>query len=302
MRLSRILAITVAAAAVAAGSLVATNVTANAVVPDYYLALGDSLSVGYQPLPTPGDTNQGYANQLYPDLRSHDHNLVLVDLGCSGETTGSMINGGCTDTDPNPTNLDPATHAPLPHNDYTTGSQLGDAVAFLKAHPGHVKYMTIDIGANDVDGCATGGSINLQCVGKGAETITENLKTILTALKAAGHNPPLSIGMVYYDPFLAEWLTGAHGQAVATASVTLLASLSATMSTEFAAYNFKIADVFDGFKTTNFTPTLSVLNPHAKLPTNVNNICTWTYMCSVGNIHANPTGYGVIAKAFAARV
>ena len=31
------------------------------------------------------------------------------------------------------------------------GSQLAAAVAFLRTHRGSVKYLTIDIGANDID-------------------------------------------------------------------------------------------------------------------------------------------------------
>src|SRR5579859_8130430 len=105
------------------------------------LALVDSLSVGYQPVPTPGDTDQGYTDQLLPKLQAvhpFEH-IVLVKMGCSGETTGTMINGGkCTD------------------GRYPLGSQLKQAEAFLRANGTAVKYVTIDIGANDVDGCARG--------------------------------------------------------------------------------------------------------------------------------------------------
>jgi hypothetical protein len=34
------------------------------------------------------------------------------------------------------------------------------------------------------------------------------------------------------------------------------------------------------------------------IPLNVERICEWTWMCSVGNIHANDDCYGVIAQAF----
>jgi hypothetical protein len=34
------------------------------------------------------------------------------------------------------------------------------------------------------------------------------------------------------------------------------------------------------------------------LPQNVLNICVYTYMCELGNIHARTEGYGVIAQAF----
>jgi hypothetical protein len=30
----------------------------------------------------------------------------------------------------------------------------------------------------------------------------------------------------------------------------------------------------------------------------VERICEWTWFCSIGNIHPNTAGYGVIAEAF----
>ena len=33
---------------------------------------------------------------------------------------------------------------------------------------------------------------------------------------------------------------------------------------------------------------------------NVERVCEWTWMCSMGDIHANDTGYGEIAEAFLA--
>ncbi len=54
----------------------------------YYLALGDSLAVGYQPR---GAQDMGYPAQLYPQLQARNPDLQFVNLGCPGETTSSMI-------------------------------------------------------------------------------------------------------------------------------------------------------------------------------------------------------------------
>ena len=131
-------ALGLALATVAASPAVASADTSPP--PTYYLPLGDSLAAGYQP-GGQGDTNQGYANQLFTTLTSGSNNpgLQLQKLGCSGETTTTMLNGGiCTY---------PGTGA---------NSQVEAAVQFLAAHPGRVKYVTIDIGANDVQKCAKG--------------------------------------------------------------------------------------------------------------------------------------------------
>jgi len=161
-------ALGLALATVAASPAVASADTSPP--PTYYLPLGDSLAAGYQP-GGQGDTNQGYANQLFTTLTSGSNNpgLQLQKLGCSGETTTTMLNGGiCTY---------PGTGA---------NSHVEAAVQFLAAHPGQVKYVTIDIGANDVQKCAKGGSIDIPCAVQGIATLAQNLPTILARLKAAG--------------------------------------------------------------------------------------------------------------------
>jgi lysophospholipase L1-like esterase len=242
----------------------------------YYVALGDSLSKGY--MPGTGDTDKGYVNDLFTTLHNRDHSLILKQFGCSGETTGSMINGGiCT---------------------YPLGSQLKQAVDFLSHNQADVKYLTLDIGANDVDSCATGGSIDFACVGKGLTTIAQNIATILPALATADGRKPFSVGMTYYDPFLSQWLSGTTGKAVATASVPLAYTLNAELGVAFVASGFHIADVGGAFQTANFTGRAIVL-PYGILPTNVANICRYTFMCSQNNIHATVGGYAFIASVFA---
>src|ERR1700739_2141362 len=64
----------------------------------YYLALGDSLAVGAQPIVPPdttlAPTSVGYANDIFSKLSQENSNLQLKELGCIGETTTSMIQGG----------------------------------------------------------------------------------------------------------------------------------------------------------------------------------------------------------------
>jgi hypothetical protein len=58
----------------------------------YYLALGDSLAIGIQPSPHGNvPTNQGYADDLYRVFRAHIPGLRFMKLGCSGETTTTML-------------------------------------------------------------------------------------------------------------------------------------------------------------------------------------------------------------------
>jgi lysophospholipase L1-like esterase len=287
-RPARAIAVVATALLAFAGALTATLPSASALPTAYYLSLGDSLSVGYQP--GLGDTNQGFSDQLASKLQAAHpfQHVVLVKMGCSGETTGTMINGGkCTD------------------GRYPLGSQLKQAAAFLLANGNAVKWVTLDIGANDVDGCATGAlGIDPVCVTQGTAAIAQNLYVIAQTLRAAvAHDTvkPRMVGMAYYDPFLASWLTGPQGQLVATASLSALAGINSAEQTIYSGAGFGFADVFNKFQSTTFSTSMTVA-PYGKLPTAVARICQWTYMCSQANIHANPTGYGKIAEAFKAKM
>jgi lysophospholipase L1-like esterase len=262
--------------------------------PVYYLALGDSLAQGVQPatppLP-PGvalgqsiETNQGYADDLYaryaPAFRGH---LRLEKLGCPGETTTSMLTGAGS----------PCT--------YPQGSQLAAALAFLRAHHGQTGLITIDIGANNVDGCTTAAGISQACVASGLAAVQHDLPLILGALRHAAGAHVLIVGMNLYDPFLADYLTGAAGQAAAVESVPLGEQLNQLLTAADKAVGARTADVAGAFSTADFTDT-ATLPGVGTVPLNVARICTWTWMCApspVGpNIHANATGYKVIAAAF----
>ena len=172
-------AVTTAAMAGAAPALAAHKTTS---AHTYYLSLGDSLAQGVQPDKSGNsvETNEGYANQLFTALHSSNPTLKLVKLGCPGETTGTMINGGiCT---------------------YPQGSQLKQAAAFLNSHKGQVTLLTIDIGANDILPCVALPTLTqiAQCLSKVFPVLQANLAQIMTTLTAAdGSNLPTTIGMNY---------------------------------------------------------------------------------------------------------
>ena len=97
---------TLALALVTAVSVVALPVTAQASkAPTYYVSLGDSYSVGYQP--GLGAT-AGYT--AYVARKTH---LTLVNFGCAGATTTSILDTvGCPDVLPHT-----AGGRLLPHHD-----------------------------------------------------------------------------------------------------------------------------------------------------------------------------------------
>ena len=254
---------------------------ARAAAQPYYLALGDSLAQGVQPSASGEDisTNQGYADDLYALFRARVRGLRLAKLGCSGETTTTMIHGGiCT---------------------YAEGSQLAAAVSFLETH--RVAFVTLDIGANDIDNCASLTGIDATCVKDALTSVGEDLPLILAALRsAAGPDTPI-VAMNYYDPFLAAWELGSSGQALADASLQATKVFNGLLESTYQAFAIPVADVANAYRISNFTPV-----PIVNLPLNVFLEVTWTWIgapAPVGpNVHPNAVGYAVIAGEFATKV
>jgi lysophospholipase L1-like esterase len=246
----------------------------------FYVSVGTSLAAGVQPIGDPNDlyrTHEGYAEQLLALARADSRKLKLIKLGCPGETTATMIAGGICS--------------------YPHGSQLDQAVHFLRSHRGQVAFITVDFGANDFP-CQ-----EAQCIPAGVTNIQTNLPPILAALrKAAGPRVPI-VGMTLYNPFLAAWLLGPDGQAYARATATqFLGPVNALLRGLFVGAGDGVADIETAFSSNDFD-TLVTLPGAGTVPINVARICMWTWVCAPAplgpNNHPNAAGYGVIAEAFA---
>jgi lysophospholipase L1-like esterase len=262
------------------GSVPSHRAPASVAEPTYYLALGDSLSRGVQPdaAGTSVETRYGYPDQVYAALRPSHPALQLVKLGCPGETTSTMINGGICR--------------------YQGGSQLAAAVAFLHAHRGRVLLLTIDIGANDPEHCGSQPSLSqlASCAVTGVPGAVTNLNTVMTSLKAAAPGVRM-VGMNYYLPALAEWRNGLPGQVVAWAAERLAATYNQLLDRVYTQSGARVADVFGAFETADFSRSGT-----SSVPRNVALLCQWTWQCAAPprgpNQHANQVGYQVIARTF----
>lgn len=88
----------------------------------------------------------GDPEQLAATLRRDTPKLQLVNLACPGESTPSMISGYPARPPPIPA----TQHYGPPCQTYPHGSQLDQAVNFLKAHRAFVRLIKIDLGGTDV--------------------------------------------------------------------------------------------------------------------------------------------------------
>jgi lysophospholipase L1-like esterase len=245
--------------------------------PVYYLALGDSLARGVQPTRagTLGETSQGYADDLYAYYRLRHPELRLVKLGCSGETTDTMIVGGLCS--------------------YPRGTQLAEAVEFLKTH--NVAFVTLTIGGDDILHCISTTGIDSQCVARGLAAVVAELPPILNALRtAAGPDVPM-VGMNYNDPLLGLWRFGPQGQALAATSLSITHQLNALLQGIYGQFHVPMADVAEAFRIADSRPI-----PLLDVPINVFLETAWTWISlnpPLGpDVHPNAIGYGVMAGAF----
>ncbi len=260
-----------AATAACSGSVTPHGAPARAPEPTYYLALGDSLSRGVQPDAAGAsvETRYGYPDQVYAALRPSHPTLQLVKLGCPGETTSTMINGGICR--------------------YQGGSQLKAAVAFLHAHRGRVLLLTIDIGANDPEHCGSQPSLSqlASCAVTGVPGAVTNLNTIMISLKAAAPGVRM-VGMNYYLPALAEWRNGLPGQVAAWAAERLASTYNQLLDRVYTSSGARVADVFGAFETGDFA------DQGGTGPRNVALLCLWTWACAAPprgpNQHAPQAG------------
>jgi lysophospholipase L1-like esterase len=151
-----------------------------------YLALGDSVTFGYQEsaaVPTPNyhraSNFHGYPEQLGASFR-----LKVVNLGCPGETSDSLINpkaqsNGCENSLGSKVGY--RSLYPL-HVNYK-GSQLAYAVKYLKTHRA-VRLVTLMIGANDgflcqkttKDACLSEFSPLLKKIGRNVHKIVSSIR------------------------------------------------------------------------------------------------------------------------------
>ncbi|MDA8297442.1 MAG: SGNH/GDSL hydrolase family protein [Actinomycetota bacterium] len=269
----------------------------------FVLALGDSLAAGYQPVyghqlppldPADHRRDQGYPHS-YAAVVAKRLGLGLMDLGCPGETTVSFSThpamGPCTT---------------LYRTAFSAPNQMAAALAVIARHPGKIALVTFDLGANDVDGCLSGGSLNDTCVLKQAVAVIERLPKIVTtihaALEKADPRAPM-VAMDYYDPFLGLAVRpgGAKGLALATASLGALEGFNAELRSVYGHDHVRVAHVASAFASTGTFPPSRV--DGKIVPKNVAIVCQHTYMCPSSpkvsqDIHPNDAGYALIASAF----
>lgn len=282
---SRLLASLVVVGAIAPLTLGVASGRAGADAPlsGFYLDLGGSSSVGFQPteaFPHGQPTTEGYANDIVAYEAARGMTLDLTELGCGGETTTTMINGG-----------DRCYHE--------DGSQLADALDFLRAHQGEEGIVTLDLGFNDLRSCLHLGSIHEACVDGRMAVLEEQLPFILQSLRGAAGAGVAFVGVGFDNPFLADAISGRRGALFASYSETVVDQLNSELSSIYASASIHMATVSSFFDAQDHSQVN--LEGVGTEPDNVASACELTWMCAPKpygpNMHPNDAGYLKIAAA-----
>jgi lysophospholipase L1-like esterase len=275
----------VAGALTPAVALVFASAPAGAEAPlsAFYLDLGASASVGFQPTdssPHGQPTTEGYANDVVAYEAARGVTLDLTELGCPGETTTTMVNGA-------------------DHCYHEDGSQLADAMAFLRAHDGEEGIVTIDLGFNDLRDCLHLGTNRPACVAGKLAVLQEQLPYILQSLQGVAGAGVSFVGVGFDDPYLADAIIGRTGALFASHSETVMDQLNGALSTIYASANIPMATVSSFFDAQVHSKVN--LEGVGTVPDNVASACELTWMCAPKpfgpNMHPNDAGYLRIAAA-----
>lgn len=165
--------------------------------PHQYLALGDSVAFGFNPLLDRTDANNfvGYPEIVANLLRPHRQ---LANASCPGEASGGFISFDGLDNVCRPYRA----FFPL-HVTYST-PQLEYAVDYLRHNP-RTDLVTIDIGANDLFVLQRDCGGNLGCVQDGLPALLADLKANLTVIYSAIHQTRYRGNLVAVTYYLTDY-------------------------------------------------------------------------------------------------
>ena len=268
----------------APATTVATTAAPAAAAVPYYVSLGDSYASGYEA--GVGNTDNGFAYQVADEATAASQPLVLVNFGCGGATTTSVLEAeGCS-----PQGLGPGAEP------YDGQTQLEAAETFIRAHPGEVGLITLSIGGNDVTACSIADD-PVACVTNAVEGISTNVPQILQRLRAAAGPDVLIVGTTYPDVLLGQWLDGTpEARQMAALSVTAFKSLiNPALAKAYMEAGGTFVDVTEATGAYGPMTELTALAPYGDIPVPVAKVCELTYYCAERDIHPNADGYQVIA-------
>lgn len=256
----------------------------------FYLDIGASSSLGTQPDGVVAHnghrTKHGYSDDLVSLESTRGVALTMREIGCPGETVQSMLG-----------QIKDACYT-LPN------TQLTIALTYLHEHLGEAGVVTIDLGFNNIRPCLTAIATIASCVNQGIVAVRNDLPIVINRLQHAAGPLVHFIGLGYGDPFLAFYLQGPTGRAVAGQGLAAMNQMNAVLQQVYNERHVPMANVSKSFQSENATMVTSA--KLGVLPDNVVTACAYTWMCTRPPFgpddHPNNAGYSAIALAIFAKL
>ena len=195
-----------------------------------YLALGDSIAFGYNPLVIPVNLDK-YVG--YPEIVSDALHRKVANASCFGESSGSFLvlhapDTGCAQW-----------RAALPLKVSYSGTQMQYILDYLQANLKKTDLITIDIGVNDLGVLLASCNFDLTCASNGLPgtlaAYAQNLATIFGGIRAAGYTGPI----VAVTPYAANYNDPVE--------VSGLIALDGVLAQVASAFDVQVADAFTAF-------------------------------------------------------
>jgi lysophospholipase L1-like esterase len=163
--------------------------------PPKYLALGDSVAFGFNPLLD----LRTHTVSGYPEVVAAERGLSITNLSCPGEATGGFVSPTGADNHCRENRQAYPLHAAY------DGTQLDAAIDYLTHNP-EPQLVTIDIGANDVFLLDHMCGRDLTCILTNfvatLDAYHRNLDTILEKVRHVYAGP--LVGLTIYNPYPAD--------------------------------------------------------------------------------------------------
>ena len=255
----------------------------------YYVSLGDSYAAGYQPLASAnaGTDINGFAYQVVGLAAAKGDHFTLENFACDGATTDTLLTQrGCSLAPPGPDVVA-----------YSDKTQAAAAEQFISTHRGQIGLITVSIGGNELLACSA-ATVVISCARNAAKLITNNLATLLPALRsAAGASVPI-VGTTYPDVFLGLYRSKVPSQKkLAILSIQEFRSIfNPALRSSYLAVGARFVDVTAA--TGAYTPLSQTTAdpPFENIPVAVADVCRLTFYCQLQDVHPKKAGYAVIAR------
>ncbi len=203
----------------------------------WYLALGDSVTFGYQEpfvVPAP-DYHRAASFRGYPEQLGTELHLRVANAACPGETSGSLISGR-----PPSLGCEGAYRRLFVLHVRYRGSQLAYAVSFLRRHR-HARLVSLMIGANDLLRCEFTTADHCASPAERAATLAHVSRNVATILSAIRRRARYCGQLVVVNYYTSDYAT--------PSLVAPIAALNRTVDRAARPFRVKIADGFGEFRT-----------------------------------------------------